>query len=193
MDIPAHWREILRRAQTVTPHAYLAGGALRDLDHGVPHKDLDIFFQSSGDADRDFNALREVFPDIELKFDGSYMDRGDASIGSVYAVQVQVETCYSYFPEHFQHTHAWPVETVQFIAMPECRDIHDVLNRLDFGICRIGFDGERVVRTADYHLDCQRHEFTLMPSADTERSLRRYERLLPKYPGFTLNAPQVAA
>lgn len=44
--IPQSWTDLLSQIQAICPSAVLAGGALRDLDHGVPVKDLDIFIRA---------------------------------------------------------------------------------------------------------------------------------------------------
>src|SRR3546814_2316422 len=63
-----------------------------------------------------------------------------------------------------------------------------LLERLDFGICQIGFDGTDVIRTPAYVRDRDNQTFTLIrcDNADQkERSRQRFERLSVKYPGWS--------
>src|SRR5258708_5776838 len=51
-EIPPMWREVLERIQTLDPHAVIAGGCLRDLDHRKPIKDLDIMVSFTTDDNK---------------------------------------------------------------------------------------------------------------------------------------------
>jgi hypothetical protein len=64
-----------------------------------------------------------------------------------------------------------------------------MLERMDFGICLIGFNGEQVIRTAAYHADQSAKQFTLTRADSIEgtmRSLKRYDRLVQKYEDWPL-------
>jgi hypothetical protein len=79
-------------------------------------------------------------------------------------------------------------------------DTTQMLARMDFGICLIGFNGQDVIRTAEYLKDQQQKTFTLTRADDcallragTEGAIRP-EALRPplklKYEGWSLVIPQ---
>lgn len=180
MNIPKEWRDFLALVQQVDPFAILAGGALRDLDHGRPVKDLDIFVQPG------FNhaAFEKLLPP------GSYwpvMRRAD------YASLVDVQSIWGSYvmrdsaPEEFAETYP-----VQIIELNRLMPYWEVISRLDFGLCQIGFDGTAVFNTVAYKTDRDNKTFTLVRIDDEvgARARRREERLSKKYSDFRFIYPQ---
>lgn len=65
-SIPQIWKDTLSKIQQVFPGAVIAGGCLRDLDHGKPIKDVDIFVPIYSTTDATLNdidaTLKSLFP-----------------------------------------------------------------------------------------------------------------------------------
>lgn len=172
-DIPKAWRNALASVQHTFPDAVLAGGALRDREHGVKVKDLDIFISTTGMRDR-YGAgtivsklQRDGWASVELNGEESYKDDGGRGIVAV------VDVKYPGAPD------------VNIIALKNFK-----LEEFDFGICQIMFDGKTIVRSRDYHLDAAARQFRLIPQVTDKlfgRSLDRWFRLREKYPDWSLH------
>lgn len=169
--IPAAWRLVLKEIQLQGfPEAAIVGGALRDLVHGVPVKDVDIFVT---DSPKLREALGVVFPQgYKTVLHPNSCDYIDslADVTSVY--------------EGVRHG----VE-FQIIAVRDQASVEDFVARIDFGICRIGYDGSAAYHPESFIRDVQNKTFTLLRSDDAaqfNRSLERYDRLQAKYPKHTL-------
>ena len=68
--------------------------------------------------------------------------------------------------------------------------VERIIDRFDFGLCQISYDGKTVHCTAAYCVDKQVQQFTMLkPSRDgfapIEASLKRWNRLRAKYPGWS--------
>jgi len=168
-DIPERWQTVLRYVQNVAPDAVIAGGALRDLDNGRPVKDIDIFVQ--GNAMADLRSLREKL--IELGFDCDDTDdqkiypvgEGNDVVGCIDARDPAAET-----------------PPLQFIVV-RCPPAK-ILDRIDFGICRLAFDGSQIIQPAEYDEDKARQVFRLRydrAGLMLVTSIHRYARLSQKY------------
>jgi hypothetical protein len=169
------WADMLNRVRSVAPSAFLAGGAVRDLDNGRPVKDLDVFFNEETVGDWDFGKVlggRYVYKNGVA--DCSYIDAAS-------------EICST---STFSDVQGGPdlnlINTVPGI------DTMKMLERMDFGICLIGFNGEQVIRTSKYDHDQRGQMFTLTRADTIEgtvRSLKRYDRLVQKYEDWPLVIP----
>jgi hypothetical protein len=172
MQIPAAYAATLAAVREVFPGALIAGGALRDLDNDRPVKDLDIFAPDVPDLDtfRD-RAACLLRPAALMGVMGGYENWATRECIGVLDI--------SGTDADFQ--------LIGLSTGPET-----ILPRLDFGICRIGYDGSEVIRTDDYLADQAAQSFTLLRADDDaqrDRSLRRFERLSAKYPGWKLIDP----
>jgi len=81
---------------------------------------------------------------------------------------------------------------VQVVVMNRKVEPMFTIQRHDFGICQIGFDGETLYTTPEYDTDQKNHTFTLVrcrDDRDKQRSLHRWERLKTRYPDWTLRMP----
>lgn len=179
MNIPQEWRDFLALVQQVDPFAILAGGALRDLDHGRPVKDLDIFVQPG------FNhaAFEKLLPP------GSYwpvMRRAD------YASLVDVQSIWGSYVELARPLEFAEYLPAQIIELNRPMSTFEIIGRLDFGLCQIGFDGTTLVRSPVYMTDSTNKTFTLVRIDDEvgARARRREERLSNKYSDFRFIYPQ---
>jgi hypothetical protein len=169
------WADMLNRVRSVAPSAFLAGGAVRDLDNGRPVKDLDVFFNEETVGDGAFaKVLEDQFFYKNGVVDCSYIDA---------ASEIQSTIIFS---DRFGGP------DLNLINTSPDFDTMKMLERMDFGICLIGFNGEQVIRTAAYHVDQAAKQFTLTRADSIEgtmRSLKRYDRLVQKYEDWPLVIP----
>jgi hypothetical protein len=148
---------------------------MRDLDNGRPIKDLDIFYNEETVSD---HALQSVISGRYVhhnQCNGAYIDAASEIL----------------FTTVFHDLHGGP--DLNLINVAPDFDPLGMLQRMDFGICLIGFNGEQVIRTAEYMRDQADHTFTLTRAdnvAGVIRSLKRYERLSQKYDGWELVVPE---
>jgi hypothetical protein len=155
---------------------------MRDLDNGRPIKDLDIFYNEDTVSD---HALQGVLRDLgfvlENRCNGAYIDAASEILFTTVFFDAR---CNGEMP---------PRPDVNLINVAPDFDTTQMLARMDFGICLIGFNGHDVIRTAEYLKDQQQKTFTLTRADDvagTVRSMKRYERLVQKYEGWSLVIPQ---
>lgn len=168
-DIPAAWTQALDAIQQIAP-AVMAGGCLRDLDNGREVKDIDIFVSDRGARANGLYALREQLIEADLacaEIDESKMypvGDGNDLIG---CIDMEFADCCP------------PVQ----IIMVAC-SLDRILERFDYGICRISFDGTVLVRHPDYIADREAKLFRLRLHRDHQQlsaSVHRFARLTRKY------------
>lgn len=172
MQIPTAYAASLAAVREVFPGALLAGGALRDLDNDRPVKDLDIFAPDVPDLDILRARAALLAPNCVVGVMGGYESWATEECVGVLDIDIPGLT---------------PFQLIGLRSGPET-----ILPRLDFGICRIGFDGNDVIRTDEYLADQATRTFTLLrcdDDAQRERSLKRFERLSEKYVGWSLLDP----
>lgn len=173
LAIPTAWLDTMSRVRSVLPSAFLAGGALRDLDNGRPVKDLDVFF-------------------TEGAYDTSYLEDGLAKLGYFYNSR-----CAGAYMTDAAGEVGGTTTYVNTDGLPELNLIQldpsfnpaSIVERVDFGLCQIGYDLMGVISTAAYQFDKVNQRFTLTRAESVEgvmRSLKRYDRLSQKYPGWEL-------
>ncbi|MGH6746410.1 hypothetical protein [Novosphingobium sp.] len=173
LNIPSAWAETLAHVQTVFPEAMIAGGALRDLDNGRPIKDIDIFAPNCPTSfDETLELVRKLLPAPNMLHNmlGSYGTWATAECVGVFDIRA-------------------PALDYQLICLSSPQS--SILPRIDFGLCRIGFDGRKVTRTPEYFEDQASQKFTLLRCEDSnqlDRSRRRWERFTKKYQGWALHA-----
>lgn len=167
-DIPKAWRSALASIQTLYPDAVIAGGCLRDREHGVKVKDIDIFIPCQSADSHEGKVVedkmkKDGWQDVRCLHDESYN-------GS--RISRSIETIFPNCPQ------------INVIVMPY------QLAEFDFGICQIEFNGKRIHRTRDYIIDMAARQFRLVPKvedAEFIRTIERWCRLKEKYPGWKLN------
>lgn len=170
MQIPAAYSAVLADVQAIFPGSMIAGGALRDLDNERPVKDLDVFCPYVGDLEN-FKARVGTLGGQLIGVMGGY----DAWATTECVGVLDLETPHG------------PVQLIGLNTGPET-----ILPRIDFGICQIGYDGTQVIRTVAYEIDKAAKTFTIIRTdgpEQTERSLRRFDRLSEKYPDWRLIDP----
>jgi hypothetical protein len=174
-SIPKLWKRVLRNVQEVFPEAIIAGGALRDLDHGREIKDVDIFVLDKGD---------DTVPWLEALLGPSVSVLGQASeyhIGRAARPVTNVTT----FMIEGQRFEVIAVKTTEPVIFSDY-----VLADFDLGICRIFYDGKKLVRSWEYQNNALDKTFTAyIPLSGRQLDLtkERVRRLSEKYPEFTSN------
>lgn len=168
---------VLARIQTVVPEAILAGGALRDIDFGMPPKDLDIWINvNSQDAfDKKLRLIADLFGlSFEYEGEGNYDGISEKIFVSQYHLSLENGTDIN----------------VIGVNLGEDFTVQRLVMEFDFGICRIGYhSGNQVYVTGEYLDDKENETFSLDLNdvcVNEERSMERWDRLRFKYPGFTL-------
>ena len=170
-DVPKSWLKELQRLQSIHRNVVLAGGALRDLDLGLPVKDLD-FFIAVGD-ESEAHHLNKLMGGEEVK-DWDALDEDD-------------RRCY---PDSMREViHVADLgkkvggKTAQLIFINW--GIWNIMDRFDYGLCQIMFDGERIKTTKAYEKDKKEKTLTVVradSAAALASSVKRYRRWADKFP-----------
>jgi hypothetical protein len=175
MKLPAKWLTTLQRVQSAFPEALIAGGALRDLAHGKPVKDVDIFVRSRGTTTKALleAALRRPVQQLveELaEYEGQFTD-----VANVFDVMLDDLDDEDRF---------------QIIALNMPITMLSLVERFDFGLCRIATNGKMRLEHDDYVHDVLHRRFTYRLADNSprrmDRSFERFDRLCTKYPGYGL-------
>lgn len=160
---------VLRRVQEVCPRAIIAGGFLRDLIAGVEPKDIDIFVPFTEYRDNQGLLNMGAVQDPMSGYVGIGEDQEVFSVMNLPAAEV-----------------AYPVQIIELRAG---LDPVERAKAHDFGTCQVWHDGGQLHFTGLFTDDLDRRTFTLTDSgssAEYERSLRRWERISKKFPGWVL-------
>jgi hypothetical protein len=174
-DIPSGWRELLAGVQSVCPSAVIAGGALRDRDNGRAVKDLDVFIRVGNFNDVAQAISRLADAGFEVSYDETSTDAAYPEDQNLEVVQIaDLHTRLVNIPVQLIFT-TWPTE--------------GIVDRFDYGICRLSFDGEKIVRPPEYDEDREKRVFRLRRDRPTPAAMRgsilRYARLTrDKYEGW---------
>jgi hypothetical protein len=176
MYLEHDWKCALRLIQETFPEAVIAGGCLRDGDHGVKVKDVDIF-------------IRE-FP---LWSDREMLERLGQKLGLKGSTTIKYESIEYIFGMDSDVQRVFDFDLFQVIALKKMETLEDVVGRIDFGLCRIGTNGDRAYISPDYVVDKAGKQFTLLrceSNRQYNRSMARYDRLKEKYPEHRLVIPE---
>jgi hypothetical protein len=171
--------QLLRDVRAIEPAAHIAGGYLRDRITGKPVKDVDLFVRDRGDASnqRLLTVLARTHPYLSNTIPAHYLGAED---GVTFIYECLPAAMPTRLPE------------VNVITMNRGYEMHENVHRFDFGICQVATDGEHLIKTPAFEQDRAEMTFTLVQcenEAEYERSLRRWERLKVKYPGWRLVTP----
>jgi hypothetical protein len=181
MQLNKAYGPTLAHVQATFPGAVVAGGCLRDADNGRPIKDVDLFAPNV--------STKDGFDGLKLRVAASLPEGGEiVGVMGGYETWATAE-CIGVFDIR---SPALDYQLICLTTPPEA-----ILPRMDFGICRISWDGNTVHRTEEYLADQAAQKFTLRRCDDStqfERSCSRYERLVQKYKGWAFElSPLVAA
>lgn len=173
MEVPANWQAALAAIRTVSPDAVIGGGCLRDLDNGREIKDIDIFVE--GDKAADLFGLNSRLNDLAgVEYVGEIDDSTMYPVGDGNDVV-------GFFEIEFDGVDV-PIQMI-VVKWPTV----NICDRFDFGICRIAFDGQNLIRTPEYEQDKLDQVFKLRRSrtdAEMVASVHRFARLTRKYEGW---------
>lgn len=165
--IPAFAVTVLKNIQRAVPRAFVAGGCLRDTIMGRPINDIDVFVPEGQDY-----MASEV-----LRNNGAVVTK---SIPEPYFTMNNDVRSVRYFEGHHMPL---PVNIIGvYNCTPEAQ-----LERFDFGICRVAYDGIRLWKDLAFDRDQADETFSLLVDQTEDQrnySLGRYERLSGKYPGW---------
>lgn len=165
--------ERLRKIRQYIPDSMIAGGSVRDYLFGKPYSDVDIFlpqtnplFEKYGTGYFFEELLPEIFDeDVEVSYNesSSYDPR---RIYQVYSLEDSKKNKY------------------QFIFGDG-----NPLKSFDFNCCRVYYDGANVRKTPTYkEFDKTRIlKFTREPSQFTNTSFKRLQKILDRYPEFSMD------
>jgi hypothetical protein len=173
-SIPQHWKDKLASVQRYFPEAIIAGGALRDLDHGREIKDVDIFVLDRGtDTERLLRRAFDKRPEGVLEATDYHVGRQSRPVTGVYDFD-------------------WGGTAFQVIVVKPGEGSDDfpryIMRDFDLGICMTWFDGKTWHRTFEYQNDEQAKVFqSYIPLEGKQLDLtkERVARLSEKYPDFT--------
>lgn len=168
--IPQAARDVLELAhKNGAKDAVIAGGCLRDADNDRPIADIDVFV--------DNRSAGSVYAAL---LDEGYV-RTKTLTEAYMTLDNSIMMC-----SYFERPNSLPVNVIEVYGRA---DLEEQLERFDFGICAIGWDGKNLIRAPRYQRDQQDHTFTLrryQSDQQREYSLQRFERLSQKYPGWSL-------
>lgn len=196
MDLPVIWTEVLHRLHDKGIAAVIAGGCLRDLDNGRPIKDIDIMVIALPPDNNPggLNSLSCVDTTVARldKLLGVVGSPTVSETGQAYVTGMSPEVLAVYdYTGIFGADHPYPVQVIVLdpVVMGDMR----MVDRMDFGICRISYGGGAVVKTPEYEHDKAHQTFTLCreprSADDMDRARRRFDRLSEKYEGWAFRNP----
>jgi len=174
--IPQEWKDMLGRVQKLFPGAKIAGGCLRDLDHGKPIKDVDIFIPTNPDDYPDlsnniFKILGENFGAVNQTYDDNYPDWSDDVDDTVNRALYAI----------YQINDNGVTYELIFANPSACH-----IATFDLSICQIEYDDTR-----SYVWSCLAYDETKRTGIITventnrlDRQEARMKRILQKYPEY---------
>lgn len=173
MQVPDLWKELLEKIQEHQYLAVIAGGCLRDLDHGKEISDVDIFvpqlptleFTARGTHVQDIPEL------VVVKEGNFYWMRQSQGANRVLKCEYK----------------GIAVDIVEMLGID---NLWHVINRFDYGLNRIAYDGDRIYTSEYYEHDKKNKTFTMRVCNDMSHfkfMLDKYEnRIKVKYPEYKL-------
>jgi hypothetical protein len=176
--IPQEWLDVLKEVHAVFPSAVIAGGALRDLMHERPIKDVDIFIPVHKDyvgaLDNAFEAIWDLFAgeDCTLDPDSQYgVHKPEEADRDLYAI--------------FKLNRRYKYDLI--LCTPDAARI----DTFDINICQITCDGKHVKMTGAFAHGFLTKTLKVMNVNRTDRNAARMERIALKYPDYTVEANDV--
>lgn len=182
MNIPEPWNAALAAVKRIAPEAVIAGGALRDLDNGREVKDIDIFVR--GTTEPALARLRNAV--VRAGFDAEEIDPS-----KMYPVGDGQDVV-----GHFDAEFPGCDVPVQIIMVNHDCAPEVLVTRFDYGICRIVYDGETLLRAPEYLSDQAAEVFKLRRQRTDQElvaSVHRFARLRQKYDGWRFDTFESAS
>lgn len=171
-QIPQVWADMLFKVQGELPSAVIAGGALRDLWHGKPIKDVDIFIPVKAE-DVDLDAIERkvlaIHPYAELVQTSLYGQCGNAAtpgFRNIFAI--------------WRLTVDGTIYELIFIE-----DVGEILHEVfDISICQIAFDGELLHVGKEFQRSVDDGVIRVCNTNRADRQVKRLRRVMDKYPEY---------
>lgn len=171
--IPQEWQDVLKEVQAVFPSAVIAGGALRDLMHGRPIKDVDIFIPVSKDYIGSLDAAYEAMWDA---FAGEDITLDEQTQYGVRTLEDKDRDLYAIFKLVKRDKYDL------ILCTPEAARIET----FDINICQITYDGQHIRTTGAFAHGFLTKTLKVMNVNRTDRNKARLERIQQKYPDYTV-------
>lgn len=191
--------------------AIIAGGAIRDLWHDKPIRDVDIFashiYKTHGVL-KNLAAPYESDVWLDYWFDAFKCNHDSEdevlSIGSAYGGDDSIDPDMCWVWE-IRRTEIDKVEVLGLEAVIPIKKVYQVIlvkknpvdfvmQNFDFGLCKAYTDGKRIHMSGEFMEDALNHRLTLGHETLNERQQDRavyhhLPRLLGKYPGYQVILP----
>jgi hypothetical protein len=183
-EIPQAWSEVYDLVSDFLDGVVLAGGCLRDRDNGRAVKDLDFFYPPFSDKEPIWRLIPKLRQTHSIDRHRKLLGQADGADGDNSWDNGVISTLY--FPSIDA--------ALPDINLIEAKDAGMMaqLERFDFGICRIGYDGYHLHKTDEYLIDQELRAFTILADRRGEqlkRSYARFERISVRYRGWRLLDP----
>jgi len=171
--IPQEWVDMLHKVQGELPSAVIAGGALRDLWHGKPIKDVDIFIPikaESVDLDAIERKVLSIHPYAELILTSMYGQKGNTATPGFRNIFV-----------------IWRMEvqgTIYELIFIEEQPGENMIDVFDISICQIAFDGHEIHITDEFYRSVKDGVIRVCNTNRADRQVKRLKRVMDKYPEY---------
>lgn len=182
-SIPQEWKDTLARIQQVFPGAVIAGGCLRDLDHGKPIKDVDIFVPI-------YSTTDTILTDIDTTLKSLFPNETGDDLFSSDAVSLLVQNDYERCNLRDEVLVVYTVNTLPFdcdIIFVESDGKDDIFCTFDMSINMVQYDNDRLTYSPLYSHTKVTKIIKVMNHDSPERLERRIARLQEKYMGYTID------
>lgn len=148
-------------------HPVIGGGAIRDSLLNRPIKDVDVFLRA-----KDHNYTLDSELTKRIRCSPQTLAYGRPDMHGAWDFLQQIE--------------GFPVQLI----LADFDNLEDLAHTFDIGLSRATYDGERVYVSPEFTQDVQDKAFRIRRADnqyELERSLKRVQKHLEKYPEFTLD------
>ena len=166
---------VLASLQQIAPRAHVAGGAVRDTILNKPIHDIDVFMDDEH-VEEAAARLRSSHAYVRVGEWQQYLGFSDPAMVRVAKFEKADETI--------------PVCVIGL--KPKFAEPRANLARFDFGLCMAAYDGENLIRTAEFDRDVESRTFTLHRAdnhAQFAYSVSRLQKITAgRYAGWNLRS-----
>jgi Poly A polymerase head domain len=171
------YHSLLTAVKSVSPNAHIAGGAVRDTILQKQIHDIDVFMNDEH-VEAAAALLRSSCGYVKVGEWKQYLGFSDPAMTRVAKFEKADETI--------------PICIIGLL--PHFVSPRDNIARFDFGICMAAFDGQQIIRTAEFDQDVKAHAFTLHRADNLSQftySISRFEKITAgRYQGWSLEVPE---
>jgi hypothetical protein len=176
MTMLEKYAAILGTIQDLCPTAHIAGGAVRDTILDRPIKDIDLFLPNTA-TESAAQLLRTRFGYVKVGEWAQYEGFSDPVVERL----AKFENAREAIP-------------LCLIGLRSPMPMRENLERFDFGVCMVAWDGARTIRTDEFDRDVENKTFTLHRADNQSQfdySMSRYRKITSdRYAGWTLSVPR---